>query len=309
MPLEKRLLNIGLQILTAAKSHGSKTALRHKHNNIWNQYTYQQMASAIEQFAAGLVELGIKAGDRVGIFSPNMPEWLIADYAILSIRAITVPIYATNTAEQLTVIANNSGMKLLLVGGGNEYSVACEAIDQCPKMEKILILDSGFDSGKTKVGFFKDYLLENPSEEISQDIAQRRKSMNADDLATIIYTSGTTGVPKGVQLSHANFVNQHTTLETRFDVSSSDSSLCFLPLSHVYERSWSIYVFLSGATNTILSDPKQVIEALSEIRPSVMVSAPRLYDKIHAAILAKAEQAPPLRQKIFHWALGGGEEY
>jgi long-chain acyl-CoA synthetase len=303
------LKNIGLQILAAAKTHGTKTALRYKIGNQWRQYTYQEMAAAIEQFAAGLVQQGIKPGDRVGIFSPNMPEWLIADYAILSIRAITVPIYATSTAEQLAVIAGNSGMRLLLVGTEAEYPIACDAQIQCPAMENLIIMDEAFKPKDSKIKLFADFLQAAPGETTAMDIKNRHQAMDPDDLATIIYTSGTTGQPKGVQLSHANFVNQHTTLDTRFEVDSNDISLCFLPLSHVYERSWSIYVLLSGATNTILRDPKQVIEALSEVRPTVMVSAPRLYDKIHAAILAKAELAPPLRKKIFHWALGVGEEY
>ena len=107
--------NIGLQILAAAESYGTKTALRQKRGTQWHDQTYSEMATAIENFAAGLVEHGIKPGDRVGIFSPNMPQWLIADFAILSIRAITVPIYATSTAEQLSTIANDSGLRLLLV--------------------------------------------------------------------------------------------------------------------------------------------------------------------------------------------------
>ena len=116
--------NIGLEILDLAKTHGARTALRHQRHQQWREYTYEQMAEAIEQFAAGLVELGINPGDRVGIFSPNMPEWLIADYSILSIRAITVPIYATSTPIQLAAIANNSGIRLLLVGSETEYAVA-----------------------------------------------------------------------------------------------------------------------------------------------------------------------------------------
>lgn len=301
--------NIGLHILAAAKTHGTKPALRYKRGAQWHTHTYADMAAAIENFAAGLVEHGINPGDRVGIFSPNMPQWLIADFAIQSIRAITVPVYATTSADQLAIIANNSGMRLLLVGTDAEIPAAREALAQCPAMENLILMDEDAETDDPKILAFADFLATRPTEATTTDIASRRQAMTSDDLATIIYTSGTTGQPKGVQLSHANFVNQHTTLDTRFDVDSNDVSLCFLPLSHVYERSWSIYVLLSGATNTILKDPKLVIETLSEVRPTVMVSAPRLYDKIHAAILAKAETAPPLRRKIFAWALDVGQEY
>ncbi len=307
--LEIFMRNLGLQILRAAQDYGQATAMRHKRDDQWTQYTYLQMATAIEEFAAGLVAHGIKRGDRVGIFSPNMPEWLIADYAALSIGAITVPLYATTAAEQVVGITNNSGMRLMLVGTEAEYTVVRDVWQQCVNLENLVIMDERFQTDDNRVLSFSDLLNKEPSEDIIQDIKQRRMDMNPDDLATIIYTSGTTGEPKGVQLSHNNFVNQHTTLESRFDVNSSDTSLCFLPLSHVYERSWSIYVFLAGATNTILSDPKQVIDTLSDVRPTVMVSAPRLYDKIHAAIISKVETAPALRQKIFHWALGVGQDY
>jgi len=301
--------NIGLQILTTAQKHDQAIAMRHQRDGQWSQYTYLQMASAIEELAAGLVAQDIKRGDRVGIFAPNMPEWLIADYAGLSIGAITVPLYATNTEEQVTGIANNSGMKLLLVGSEEEYNVASKILDSCPSIENLVIMDERFIPKENGVLAFSDLLHKNPDESIIADIKQRRIDMSPDDLATIIYTSGTTGEPKGVQLTHNNFVNQHTTLDSRFEVNGTDTSLCFLPLSHVYERSWSIYVFLAGAANTILSDPKQVIETLAEVRPTVMVSAPRLYDKVHAAIISKVETAPPVRRKLFHWALGVGQEY
>ncbi len=301
--------NIGLKILAAAGSHGTNIALRHKRGTQWHDQTYSEMATAIENFAAGLVEHGIKPGDRVGIFSPNMPQWLIADFAILSIRAITVPVYATNTAEQLSAIATDSGMRLLLVGTEAEIPAASEALAQCPAMENLILMDSDAVTDDPKILAFADFLAIRPTEATISDIASRRHDMTGDDLATIIYTSGTTGKPKGVQLSHANFVNQHSTLDTRFQVDSNDISLCFLPLSHVYERSWSIYVLLSGAINTVLMNPKEVIDTLAEVRPTVMVSAPRLYDKIHAAVVDKAEMGPALKLKIFNWALGVGEEY
>jgi long-chain acyl-CoA synthetase len=301
--------NQGLEIITAARGYGHAVAMRYQSEGQWCQYTYREMAEAIAALAAGLVERGIRPGDRVGIFSPNRPEWLIADHAILSIRAVAVPIYATSTLEQVAAIVDNSGMRLLMVGSEPEYATAVAVRGQCPRLENLVVMDADFRDEDAEVLHFADLLQRDPSEAGLADIDQRRKDTSADDLATIIYTSGTTGDPKGVQLTHGNFINQHTTLDSRFEVGPTDTSLCFLPLSHVYERSWSAYVFLRGATNTILSDPKQVVVTLAEVRPTVMVSAPRLYEKIHAAIQAKAESAPPLRRKLFHWALGVGGEF
>jgi len=298
--------NLGLEILTAARGHGDTIALRHQQDGQWRQFTYREMADAIERFAAGLVAQGIQPGDRVAIFSPNRPEWLIADYAIMSIRAITVPIYATCTVDQVAQIVDDARTRLLLAGTAAEYNTACGALAQCDDLEKVGVLDDRFQADGRALTW-SDLMPEVIPADIAGEIATRRESTAGDDLATLIYTSGTTGKPKGVQLSHNNFVNQHSTLEDRFDVGAKDTSLCFLPLSHVYERSWSSYVHFCGAVNTILSDPKLVIATLSEVRPTVMVSAPRLYEKIYAAILAKVENAPPLRRKLFNWALGVGD--
>ncbi len=301
--------NLGLEILASAKTNAKHIALKRKMGGVWHETTYAQMGQAIEELAAGLVTRGIKPGERVGICAPNLPEWLIADFAIQSVRAVTVPIYATNTSEQMAGIINDSGLGLLFVGGASEYEKACEARSACPGLGELVVLDPEAELDDPQALRLKDFSLADPSAEVLAEIAARRQAMASDDLATLIYTSGTTGQPKGVQLSHANFVNQYTTIDSRFEVGPSDTSLCFLPLSHAYERTWSAYVLLKGATNTILSNPKQVATALAEVGPTVMVSAPRLYEKVYSTIYSKVETAPPLRRKLFHWAVSVGGEY
>jgi long-chain acyl-CoA synthetase len=137
----------------------------------------------------------------------------------------------------------------------------------------------------------------------------RAASASADDLATIIYTSGTTGEPKGVMLAHDNFVNQFEHLDEHFTVEPSDRSLCFLPLSHVYERAWSFYVLFKGAANSYVTNPREVADYLAEVKPTVMVAVPRLYEKVHSMVHSKVEDAPPLRRRLFHWAVRTGSEY
>lgn len=130
-----------------------------------------------------------------------------------------------------------------------------------------------------------------------------------DDVATLIYTSGTTGVPKGAILTHANFFHQFAAIDERFEVGASDRSLCFLPLSHAYERCWSFYVFKHGAENNYIAEPKRVLEYLAEVKPTVMVSVPRLYEKIYAAAHGRLEAAAPSRRRLFAWALRTGKRY
>ena len=303
------MMNIGLKIIENAITHADNIALKYKQDGAWVDLSYYEFSIKIEAFAAGLVNLGVQTGDRIGIFSPNMSEWIIADFAILSIGAVTVPLYATTSQAQTKNIINNSGMRFICIGEKTQYEISMNAKKDCPTLENIILLDQAFTPDDSVVLRFESLLENSPSDQIEQEILKRREQMNPSDLATIIYTSGTTGEPKGVQLCHGNFINQHSTLDNRFTIKSKDNSLCFLPLSHIYERSWSIYLLLKGATNIILKDPKQVIETLSEVKPTVMVSAPRLYDKVHAAIIAKVESSNPLRKNIFYWSLKVGEKY
>lgn len=301
--------NLALDILERSVEHDRKIALRHKRGDTWREFTYSDFADHMEKLAAGLVGKGIKPGQRVGIFSPNLPEWLMVDLAVQSIGAVTVPIFATNGPAQVAGIVNDSRLELLFVGGAAEWETAREAQVSCPNLHEIVLLDETADVPKPSAPHMAEYMDSSPSDEILLDMAQRRASARAEDLATLIYTSGTTGEPKGVQLCHANFTNQFESLDQRFEVGPSDHSLGFLPLSHVYERTWSYYLLRMGAANSVLSNPRHVATAMSEVRPTVMVSAPRLYEKIHSTIISKVDSAPGYRQKLFHWAIGVGLEY
>ncbi len=301
--------NVAVSILEAAADHGQAVATRHRRDEVVTAITYADFAARIERVAAGMVNLGVKPGDRVGIFAPNLPEWFVADLAVMSVQGVVVPIYATNTAEQARIIAADAGLKILCVGTETELEVALAFADGVPELERIVTLAPNTVATDSRVLALVDVEADPGGESVAEEIALRRRRAVGGDLATIIYTSGTTGEPKGVMLRHANLVNQYSTIDSRFNVGSTDRSLCFLPLSHVYERTWSYYVFLKGANNTILSNPRDVVAALADSRPTVMVSAPRLYEKVHAAILAKVETAPPLRRRIFHWALDVGDRY
>ncbi len=301
--------NIALEILAAAAERPAAVAMRHQQDDRWLETTYGTMAARIERLAAALVALGVQPGERVGIFAPNMPEWIIADYAALSIRAVSVPIYATSTAEQAGLIVADSGLKVLFAGTAAERDAALEIVGSCPDLQWIVTMDPSLPAANGRLCALADLESRPVEPAAAAELARRRAQATADDLAAIIYTSGTTGEPKGVMLRHRNFVNQYSTIDTRFSVGPDDRSLCFLPLSHAYERTWSAYVFLKGASNTILSNPRQVVTAIADARPTVMVSAPRLYEKVHAAIHARVEAAPPLRRRLFGWAIGVGHRW
>lgn len=301
--------NLAAMIRTAADRYGERVALRHRsRDGAWTAVSYAELGRRIEAFASSLLELGVAAGDRVGILSQNRPEWAIADFAIQSVGAISVPIYATSPEGQIRYIVEDAGLRLLVTGDGDDYGRALSVREAAGAPERIVVCDPDVAPAEGDLSFAG---LEERGRLAprADEVAARTAAVGPDDVATIVYTSGTTGDPKGVMLSHGNFAHQFRALDRWFHVDGRDRSLCFLPLSHVYERAWSYYVYRQGVQNYHLSDPRQVVRYLADVRPTVMVSAPRLYEKVHAAVLDRLSRASTLRQRIFRWAMGIGERH
>ena len=300
--------NLASMIRTKCSQYGESAAMYFKDGSDWQKLAYQELGKRIENLASGLLELGVKPGDRVGIMAQNSPEWAITDFAIQSVGAITVPIYATNTAAQTQYIAQDSGLRVMFAGSAEERE-KIETFVGTSTIERVVVLDeSPFEPRETMLSF-SELLAKGDDAQRGSEIEKLAINISEDDVATIIYTSGTTGEPKGVMLTHGNFFHQFKAMDGWFSVTPEDRSLSFLPLSHVYERTWSYYVFHQGAQNWYVRDPKQVISYLSEVRPTAMVSAPRLYEKIYSAVHDKLSQASATRQKLFHWAVATGSKH
>ncbi len=277
--------------------------------------SYAEMYSRIRTIARALLSLGVQPGDRIGIFASNCPEWTLADFGILSVRAIPVPIYATNTRQQAAYIIDETDMTLLFVGDQATYAKIAAGAQRSPTLRALVVFDEGQAEEDMPLHapdlHFGQFLQLGADLGLDAALDARLAAADADEneLATIIYTSGTTGEPKGVMLTHANLLHQFKALRGQFHVGPGDRSLCFLPLSHVYERSWSYYIFHTGAENYYLDDPKAVIVAMQAVKPTVMVSVPRLYEKIYAAAHHGLEEGSGLKKRLFHWALGVGLDY
>jgi long-chain acyl-CoA synthetase len=269
--------HLAVMIRAIARKYADRTAMRHKVGDAWHSITYAELGERIRVAAKALLELGIRQGDRVGIFAPNRPEWTIADFAIMSVGAISVAIYATETTKGAEHIPRDAEVRLVFVGGQAQYDKVKSFIAAHDQLETIVTFDDevaieGDDSLR-----LADFMERGRVSTHDGELDAYLERATADDIATLIYTSGTTGVPKGAILTHANFFHQFDAIDERFVVGASDRSLCFLPLSHAYERCWSFYVFEHGAENNYISDPKRVVEYLAEVKPTVMVSVPRLY--------------------------------
>ncbi len=290
-------------------SHGDRLAATFKNaaSGDWKSYTWTEMQNLVTQASKSLVLLGLKRQENVAIFSQNMVEWVIADMGIMAPGAVTVPIYATNTAGQAKYIINEAEIRIVFVGDQEQYDKILEIYQESGStIEHIIVLNNRVDIRIEAAMSFNKF-LEIGKDIADEEIEKRIGSVVEDDLATIIYTSGTTGEPKGVMLSHGNFNELFCIHDHRLRLSQKDHSMCFLPLSHVFERCWTLYMLYKGIRNTYLENPKEIVQMLQQAKPTLMCSVPRLYQKAYHTILAKAESGSPLKKRLFHEAIEVGK--
>ncbi len=290
-----------------AKNFADRTAIRFVENQQWQELSWSEFQQNIDQLSYALLAQGVDVQDKIGIFANNMPRWTMADFASMQIRAVAVPIYATNTAKQVEYIVNDADVKILFVGDQEQFDHVAEIANNCPQLTKIVAMKSSINLDNHPLAcYWDDFIQVEPQ---AERLAQRLADKQLSDLFTLIYTSGTTGEPKGVMLDYANLAHQLISHDQALDISDKDVSLSFLPLSHIFERAWVAYVLHRGATNCYLEDTNQVREALVAVKPTVMCAVPRFYEKIYTAVWDKVEKAPVHRRALFKWAINVGERY
>lgn len=289
----------------AVQEHGDQPALAHKpKGGTYQDITYSEFGESVNAFSKGLKTLGVEKGDRVAILSENRPEWAISDFGILKAGAVNVPMFSTLTSAQVGYILKDSGAKIICVSTDEQLEKVNSITQELPALERIIIYNEMEDEipegvsqfvDVCKLGKESDFQLESYSEE--------------EEIATIIYTSGTTGNPKGVMLTHANFISNYNAAKSLIDVSNTDVLLSFLPLSHVFERLGGHYVPLfSGAKVAYAESTFTVAQNMQEVSPTVMLSVPRLYETMHDRVLRAVQAGSSLKQKIFHWGVSVGSK-
>ncbi len=291
--------------------YGDRVAMRYKPKDNWVEFTWKQFGDMVNNTSKALIECGIGEQETVGIFSQNMPQWSIADIGSLCIRAIPVPIYATNTAKQAEYIINHAEIKVIFVGDVEQYSKIMQILPDNKFLQKVIVFKETVPIQKSdKIMYFSDFLKIGQQSLKDNEVKERMSRGTLDDLLTLIYTSGTTGEPKGVMLTHSNALFQAEQHDLRLiDPNENDISLAFLPLSHVFERIWTYYVFAKGMTNNYLEDPAKIVEFIQEVKPTIMCAVPRFYEKIYATVFNRLESAPPAKQKLFKWAIKVGAQH
>ena len=301
-------ITINQMVQNTIGQYGSKTALSHKVDKKYQDISYATLAERIKDFGSGLTELGLQKGDRVALLSENRPEWAITDLATLAGGGVTVPMFSTLTSAQVEYIVRDSGAKILCVSSERQLQKIKDWDANVPtSLQHIVIFDElQDDSVRT---FDQVCELGQQVENGDQAYQQASDAVEPDDLASIIYTSGTTGDPKGAMLTHSNFMSNVQAATGVVTITPDDIFLSFLPLSHVFERMGGHYLPLSsGATIAYAESLFTIRQDMQDVRPTIMMSVPRLYEGMHERILRSVKEGSPTKQKIFHWSVGVGSK-
>lgn len=295
------------------KEFGDRPALKYRKQGAFVTLTYAAYYERILMVARGLGKVGAKPGDRVAILSENRVGWVIADMGILCSGGVSVPVYPTNTPEQVAYMINHSGAKIVFVSGKFQYSKLLKVREALQGVELVVSFERFLGDPLLPVtSFYQLSEIDSPiTAEEKKDIEAAIDRIKPEDMLTLIYTSGTTGVPKGVMLSHDNILSNIRYLTEQSGViNEQDVFLSFLPLSHILERTAGYYLVLfNGALMAIADSIEKVPENMLEIRPSVMICVPRLFEKIYHRIFENAHQMPPVKRALFHWAVDVGKQY
>ncbi len=287
-----------------AEIYKYETLLRYKANGAFQDLSWFEVQKRVIRLGCGLISLGVQPGDMVAIFSENRWEWLVADLAVMSVGASDAPIYATNSGEEAAYIINDSKAGIVFVSDQDHLDKILSVRPKLSGVKKIITFED-LSSDDADVLSLEMVMALGDSVD-KKAFAERAGAIDPSGLATLIYTSGTTGPPKGVMLTHESIqANILQAFATHPELSHADDSLNILPWSHSLGRTIALYVMIhAGGVVSIAESFAHVVENLQEIRPTVLICVPRLYEKMYAGIFSKVEKAPPLKKKMFFWAAG-----
>lgn len=285
-------------------------ALNYKKGGEWKPISSKEFVDRAENIALGLHSLGLRKGDRAAILAANSPEWILADAGCQFAGIIDVPIYTTLAPDSIRYIIDDSAAKVIFLQDQATYERIKLAIKECDSLEKLIL----FDTDRTgDAGFLSFAQLESAGKELRVHrpglILELRRAINPQDIATLIYTSGTTGEPKGVMLTHCNLISNVLDASEKYTFAGQDISLSVLPLSHVFERT-GMYAYLRyGMCVYFAESIDKVPDNLKEVRPTIFIGVPRIFEKVFERARLKAAQAGRVSEVIFDWAIDVAKEF
>lgn len=298
-----------------AAKYGNRTALKYRDDATgkWSKISWIQFAENVRLTAEAMADSGIGVQENIGMYSQNMPQCLYTSFGAYANRIVDIPMYATSSPAQVAYIVKDANIHTLFVGEQLQYNNAWIVQKQLPNiLRKLVVFDSSVrlnPEDKTSV-YFDDFIRLGNNAHAESQVKIRTSQARPEDVATIIYTSGTTGNSKGVVLTHANYLEAMRTHDLRIpQVTDKDTSMCFLPLTHIFEKGWTCVCLMKGVKVAINHDPKLIQKTLPEVAPTTMSSVPRFWEKVYIGVQEKIRTSSPSAQKIFKDAIETGRLY
>jgi long-chain acyl-CoA synthetase len=295
-----------------ARVYGNRTALRYRDYSvgIWKDISWNEFSSRVRELSNAMLSIGVEEQENMAVFSQNMPEVLMVDFAAYAIRAVTIPMYATSSEMQVKYIVSDASIRYIFVGEQEQYDIAFRVLKLGSSLEKLIIFDRNVQRNpEDNISIYLDDFRKGHDNRYEEEIERRTKAVQYQDLANILYTSGTTGLSKGVMLTHEMYNSALSAHYGVLPLSDKDIILNFLPFTHVLERGWSYLCIANGCTMAVNLRPADVLQSLREVHPTCMCAVPRFWEKVYAGVQERMEKSSPMQKLLLEDALRVGHAY
>lgn len=305
--------HLSILIHEQAKKYGSRDAITFRMfgSHEWKTVSWNQFSLRVKQVSNALLNLGVQQQENVAVFAQNCIQYLYTDFGAYGIRAVTIPIYATSSEQQIQFVVKDANVRFLFVGEQDQYDKAHRIFALCPTLERIIIFDRSvrISTHDPNALYFEDFLALGANLPRQTQVEALWKQAKFEDVCNIIYTSGTTGNSKGVLLTYGQYFAAMRNHNGVVPVGEDDRVINFLPFAHIFERGWTYLCITQGAQLIVNTYPLEIQQSMRETHPTCMSSVPRFWEKVYVGVKEKIDEASPTKQKLFRYALAIGKRY